>query len=130
MMQRRINEHGGIELPLPKRVKEGVVPEKPKVFPERSVKNPKEATWRIGGAGAWWPGRMLEAPLEAESISACAGDGAEGAISSWTGSSSSGEQKKKVEDGNKKKDEKAEANCTEKRRQRQRRKKGSNSRTT
>ena len=62
MMQRRNNEHGGIDLPLPKRVTEGAVPEKPNVFPDGSVKNPKEATWRIGGAGTWWPGRALVAP--------------------------------------------------------------------
>ena len=24
------------------------------------MKNPKEATWRIGGAGTWWPGRKIE----------------------------------------------------------------------
>ena len=59
-MQHRINEHDGIDLPLPEEVKYGQVPEKPNVFSDGSVKNPKEATWRIGGAGTWWPGRKIE----------------------------------------------------------------------
>ena len=59
MMQERINEYGGIESPLPERNTKGSPPEKPNVFPDGSVKNPKEAVWRIGGAGAWWPERNL-----------------------------------------------------------------------
>ena len=43
MMQRRINEHGSNDLPMPKRVTEGEVPEKPNAYPDGSVKNPKDA---------------------------------------------------------------------------------------
>ena len=62
MMQARINEYGGEDLPLPKRTNpsKGKPSETPNVFPDGSVKNPKEAAWRMGGAGAWWPGRKLE----------------------------------------------------------------------
>ena len=44
-MQHRINEHRGMDLPLPEEVTQGVVPGKPNVFSDGSVKNPKEATW-------------------------------------------------------------------------------------
>ena len=62
MMQARINEYGGEDLPLPRTTDPGKAkpPDKPNAFPDGSVKNPKEVTWRIGGAGAWWPGRSLE----------------------------------------------------------------------
>ena len=69
-MQRRINEHGSTDIPLPKSVTEGEVPEKPNAYPDGSVKNPKDANWRIGGAGVWWPGRLFEPASNVEATNA------------------------------------------------------------
>ena len=57
--------------PLPGKVEEGqCMPEKPNVYSDGSVKNPRGLRWKAGGVGIWWQNRdMGKRPLtEAEEL--------------------------------------------------------------
>ena len=57
--------------PSPGKVEEGqCMPEKPNVYSDGSVNNPRGLRWKVGGAGIWWQSRhMGKHPLtEAEEL--------------------------------------------------------------
>ena len=68
VMQYRLQPKGWHDLPNPKWIDEES-PEKPNVYSDGSVKNPRSAFCQIGGVGVWWPNRKIETmPLETAEI--------------------------------------------------------------
>ena len=61
-MQVLLQPKGCEELPAPEWV-EGKPPDKPNVYSDGSVKNPKSTHWQIGGVGVWWPDRRITTEL-------------------------------------------------------------------